>query len=203
MIDQVTAVEPSTDLRESANPPTNTPISPKNFCKILSDFAVSSVLIGCGVFLKCAVTRDIDPAKNQCYSDEMPIGFALGYSALGIIKAGAFLAEEIDRRCFRRPTIDEINELIIGIRRTELPTGGDQTQTQGNLIEVLGGDQPQTQRISIEVSGGEVEGDNIGIVIIPHTRQVTGQLGFTSGSPSSASSEPIQWRSPSSPRIDV
>jgi|GEM_PF-3901819 len=205
MIDPVIAVQPNTDLREIANPPTTAPISPKSFCKILGGFAFSSAFIGFGVFVKCVIaTRNTDPAKSQCFSDEMPIGFALGCSALGIIKAGVILAEEIDRRCSRRQrpalplTRDELDTYIDNFPRTTQPSMAEgqsrQPSTAGN------------QRDSIEVLGGEGERDDIGIIINPrnpNNSQVTGEIGVVSGnlasttstSPSPASVEVVQSQS--------
>ena len=92
MIGPTPAVQPNTASQEIANPPTP-PLSPKNFCKILGGLALSSLPILFGVFANCVVaTRNTNPALSQCLGDKMPIGFALGWSALGIIKVA------VDRR---------------------------------------------------------------------------------------------------------
>ncbi len=118
MINQNTIAEQGQVTNPQQTP--NSPLSTKNFCKIFGGLALSSVAIYLGVHTNCVIaTRNVDPAKSQCMTDKMPIGFALGWSALGTV----ILAKEVQRRLYperNNMTNDEVNGYFEGLQEVGL-----------------------------------------------------------------------------------
>lgn len=94
MINQNTIAEQGPITNSQQTP--SSPFSPQNFCKIFGGLALSSIPIYLGVLTNCVMTSNVDPAKSQCLTDKMPIGFALGWSALGTV----ILVKEATRRLY-------------------------------------------------------------------------------------------------------